>query len=71
MSRRDEMLKEILSEPELLEKYAISKKALADAKCNPPYSKKIIEVLASIINENANNRTARQIYSSIKNIHQI
>jgi hypothetical protein len=71
MSPRDEMLKEILSDPEIMKKYEISERMLSDAKCNPPYSRKIIEVLATIINENANNRTARQIYSTIKNIHQI
>ena len=71
MSQRDDMLREILSDPELMEKYGIKKDELASIKCHAPYHKKVVEVLATIINENDNNRTARQIYGTIKNIHKI
>ena len=71
MSKRDEMIREILSDPELMEKYNLSQKEVEGLKCSPPYHKKIIEVLATMINEMDNNRTARQIYPQIKNIHKI
>jgi hypothetical protein len=71
MSRRDDILREVLSDPELMEKYGISEKDLSQIKCNAPFHKKIIEVLATIINENDNSRSARQIYGTIKNIHKI
>lgn len=71
MSKRDEMLREVLSDPELMEKYSLRKEDLEKLRCIPPYSKKIIEVLATLINETDNNRTARQIYPIIKNIHKI
>lgn len=71
MSKRDEILKEILSDKELMEKYNISAKDLDDIKAIRPVSKTIVNVLYTILNENDNNRSARQIYSTIKNIHKI
>jgi hypothetical protein len=71
MSKRDEILKEILSDKELMDKYDITKKQLEDIKPFRPGSKKIVDVLSTIINENDNNRSSRQIYSTIKNIHKI
>lgn len=71
MSQRDQMLKEILSDRELMDKYSLSEKEINELKCHPPYYKKLVEVLATIINENDNNRTPRQIYGTIKNIHKI
>jgi hypothetical protein len=71
MSRRDEMLREILSSPELMEKYNIRQQDLDNLRCAPPYTKKIIEVMATMINEMDNSRTARQIYPQIKNLHKI
>ena len=71
MSKRDEMLKEILSDPELMEKYDLKVVDIANIKCSGPYSKKIIEIMATVINEMDNNRTARQIYPIVKNIHKI
>ena len=71
MSKRDEILKEILSDKELMDKYKITKKQLEDIKPFRPGSKKIVDVLSTIINENDNNRSSRQIYSTIKNIHKI
>lgn len=71
MSKRDQMLKEILSDPELMEKYDLRVADIDDVKRNPQYTKKIIEIMATIINEMDNNRTARQIYPIIKNIHKI
>lgn len=71
MSKREEILKEILSDPDLMKKYNISKTELDDLKPFQPESKKIVDVLATIINENDNDRTGRQIYTTIKNIHKI
>ena len=71
MSKREEILKEILSDKELMEKYKITTKELKDLKALRPGSKKIVDVMYTIINENDNNRTSRQIYSTIKNIHKI
>lgn len=71
MSTRNDILREILSDPELMKKHGISDAELVDLAPFKPGSKKIVDVLATIINENDNDRTARQIYSTIKNIHKI
>lgn len=71
MSKRDEILKEILSDKELMDKYNITKKQLEDLKPFRPGSKKIVDVLTTIINENDNKRSSRVIYNSIKNLHKI
>ncbi|WP_282636534.1 hypothetical protein [Sphingobacterium thalpophilum] len=71
MSKRDNMLREILSDPELMQKYDLRQADIERVLCKPPYSKKIIEVMATMIIEMDNNRTARQIYPIIKNIHKI
>ena len=71
MSKRDEILKQILSDKELMDKYNITKKQLEDLKPLEPGSKKIVRVLSTIINENDNKRNAVQIYKVIKNLHKI
>ena len=71
MSNREEILKEILSDKELMKKYNISSKELEEIKALVPGSKKIVDILHTIINENDNNRSPRQIYSTIKNMHKI
>lgn len=71
MIRREEILKEILSDKDLMEKYKITEKELNEIKAFKPDSKKIVNILSTIINENDNNRTSRQIYSTLKNIHKI
>lgn len=71
MSKREQILKEILSDKELMEKYDIKETDLNSIKPFHPGSKKIVDVLSTIINENDNNRTSRQIYSTIKNLHKI
>lgn len=71
MSKRDEILKEILSDKKLMDKYNITKKQLEDLKPFRPGSKKIVDVLTTIINENDNKRSSRVIYNSIKNLHKI
>ena len=69
---RDEILREILSDEELLEKYKISKKELESLTSNAPYSKKVVEVLSTIINERDGNKlNPSQVYRKIKNIHKI
>lgn len=71
MSKRDEMLREILSDPDILTKYSLKGKDVKELNTSAPYHDKIVEVMATIINENDNGRTARQIYPTIKNLHKI
>lgn len=66
---RNQVLKEILADKELCEKYRV--KDLSSLTTNPPYYNKLIEVLSVIINENDNNLSDTQIYKKIKNIHNI
>jgi hypothetical protein len=68
---RNNILKEILSDPEIMEKYNIKKGALDELTTNAPYSKKIVEVLSVIINENDNHLNNSMIYKKIKKIHNI
>lgn len=71
MSKRDQLLREVLNDPRIMKKYSIREKDLDSLKATPPYGDKLIEVLATIINENDNGRSARQIYPILKNIHKI
>tara|TARA_A100001011_G_scaffold400702_1_gene517740 strand:+ start:2517 stop:2732 length:216 start_codon:yes stop_codon:yes gene_type:complete len=71
MNKRKDILKEILSDSELMAKYKISQEELNDLQALKPGSKKIVNILYNIINENDNNRSATQIYKIIKNIHKI
>ena len=66
---RNQVLKEILADKELCEKYNI--KDLSTLTSNPPYNNKLVEVLSVIINEKDNNLSDSQIYKKIKNIHNI
>lgn len=68
---RNDILKEILSDKELMEKYGLKEKEIKDLTTHPPYHKKVVEVMATIINENDNNLSNSQIYKRIKNIHKI
>jgi hypothetical protein len=68
---RNQILKEILSDSELIKKYKIKEKQLESLTTNAPYSNKIIEVLSVIINENDNHLNSSMIYKKIKNIHNI
>jgi hypothetical protein len=68
---RNQILKEILSDPEISEKYSINKSELDTLTTSPPYHKKIVEVLSVIINENDNHLNSSMIYKKLKNIHNI
>lgn len=68
---RNNILTEILSDPEIMEKYDIQKDTLEELTTNAPYSKKIVEVLSVIINENDNHLNSSMIYKKIKKIHNI
>lgn len=68
---RDKILQEILSDPEIMEKYNIKKGELKDLTTSPPYHNKIVEVLSVIINDNDNHMNSSQIYKKIKNVHNI
>ncbi|QTY26350.1 hypothetical protein [Flavobacterium sp. CS20] len=71
MSKRNEILREILSDEEIVQKYKLKKEGIKNLTTSGPYQDKIVEILSTIINENDNNRTARQIYPILKNIHKI
>jgi hypothetical protein len=66
---RNQILREILSDNELCEKYKI--KDINKITTTPPYNNKLVEVLSVIINENDNNLSETMIYKKIKNIHNI
>ena len=70
---RDQILREILSDPELMEKYDIKKTDLNTFSTSPtkPFNKKIVEVLSVIINENDNHLPSTKIYRRLKNVHNI
>lgn len=68
---RNKIIKEILSDEELLKKYKIDKATLENLTTNPPYNNKLIEVLSVMINDRDNNLNDLQIYRKIKNIHNI
>jgi hypothetical protein len=66
---RNQVLREILSDKELCEKYKI--KDIKEYSTNKNPNNKLVEVLSLIINENDNNLSETQIYKKIKNIHNI
>lgn len=68
---RNKILREILSDDKILEKYKIDNKIIQTLTTNAPYSNKLIEVLSVIINDKDNNLNDLQIYKKIKNIHKI
>lgn len=68
---RNQILREILSDPEISKKYNIKESELDLLTTSPPYPKKIIEVLSVIINENDNHLSNSMIYKKLKNIHNI
>lgn len=68
---RNEILKEILSDSEIMEKYNIKKNELDELTTHAPYTKKIVEVLSVIINENDNHLNSSMIYKKLKKIHNI
>ena len=68
---RDQILREILSDPELTEKYNIKKSELDSLTTSAPYHKKIVEVLSVIINENDNHLNSSMIYKKLKKTHNI
>ncbi len=68
---RSRILREILSDSELMEKYKIKETDLEKLTANAPYSKKIVEVLSVIINENDNHLNNSMIYKKLKKIHNI
>jgi hypothetical protein len=69
---RNEILREILSDPDLMEKYSIKDKELKDfTTTTKPGTKKIVEILSVIINENDNHLNSSMIYKKIKKVHNI
>ena len=68
---RNDILREILSDPIIMEKYSIKEKDLLELSTIPPYTKKIVEVLSVIINENDNHLNSSMIYKKLKKVHNI
>lgn len=68
---RNQILREILSDKEIMEKYDIKEKDLNSLTTNAPYYKTIIEVLSVVINENDNHLNSSMIYKKLKNVHNI
>ena len=68
---RNIILKEILSDKELMKKYGIKEKEIGDLTTSAPFYKSIIEVMATIINEKDNHLSDSQIYTRIKNIYKL
>ena len=68
---RDRILREILSDSEIMDKYGIKQNELTNMKTTPPYYKKVVEVLSVIINENDNHLNSSMIYRKLKNVHNI
>lgn len=69
--KRNRILREILSDEELLEKYNMKKSELENLSTSPPYSNKLVETLSVIINDNDNHINDLRIYRKLKNIHNI
>lgn len=67
--KRDQILREILNEEELIKKYKM--KNISEYSTSKAPHNKLVEVLSVIINENDNNLSDTQIYRKIKNIHNI
>lgn len=68
---RDKILREILSDSEIMDKYGIKQSELTNMTTTPPYYKKLVEVLSVIINENDNHLNSSMIYRKLKNVHNI
>lgn len=68
---RNQILREILSDEEIMEKYNFKQSELDAITTNAPYHKKIVEVLSVIINENDNHLNSSMIYKKLKNVHNI
>jgi len=68
---RDRILREILSDPDIADKYNIKEVELNSLTTHAPYTKKIVEVLSVIINENDNHLNPSMIYRKLKSVHNI
>jgi len=66
-----ELIKEILSDSAIREKYNISKSDLNDIDGDARYQKEIILLVKAIITDNANHLSATISYNKIKNILNI
>ena len=68
---RSEILKEILSDPNIIEKYNLKEKEIEELTTNAPYYNKVVEVLSVIIDENDNHLNTSMIYKKLKKAHNI
>lgn len=68
---RNQILREILSDEEIMDKYNIKEKELNSLTTNAPFYKKIVEILSVVINENDNHLNSSMIYKKLKNVHNI
>lgn len=63
-----ELIKEILSETLIKEKYNVSESDIENINGDARYQKDIVKVLISIIDDHSNHITERVAYNKIKNI---
>ena len=68
---RNDILKEIISDRDLMEKYNIKEKDLDEVSTAFNNRQTVVEVMSTIINGSDNNMSNSQIYKRIKNIHKI
>lgn len=66
-----ELIKEILSDPNIKEKYNISESDLNGIKGDARYQKEIVQLIKEIVNDNDNHITATKSYNKLKNILNI
>ncbi|WP_346861163.1 hypothetical protein [uncultured Draconibacterium sp.] len=66
-----ELIKEILSDPNIKEKYYISESDLNGIKGDARYQKEIVQLIKEIVNDNDNHITATKSYNKLKNILNI
>lgn len=68
----ENLLRDILNDEELKEKYNISDSDINNAQLAPPYAKPVIEYLATIIKASMiNNHSDPTTYNQLKNIMKI
>ncbi len=66
-----ELIKEILSDSKIKEKYNITESDLESINGDSRYQKEIVQLIKEIVNDNDNHITATKSYNKLKNILNI
>nr|WP_319998154.1 hypothetical protein [uncultured Draconibacterium sp.] len=66
-----ELISEILSDPQIKEKYNISETDIEAINGDTRYQKEIIQIIKEIVSDNDNHITATKSYNKLKNILNI